>query len=103
MARRLWLAVTSVPLAVAVNDQVFGITVIDSNNGGAGMTFLGGDATPNRAIVLSRKQLTFKLLPVKPGDVVVTKYEYSLLYCANELYVPSLEADVRLIRLEVKR
>jgi hypothetical protein len=75
MARRLWLAVTSVPLAVAVNDQVLGVSVIDASNGGAGMSFLGGETTPNRCVVLARKQLTFRLLPAKPGDVVITKYD----------------------------
>lgn len=69
--RAAWALVSSLPLAVCVNDCLFGFSIVDCKNGGAGMTALGGASTPERAIVLSRKRWTFSLWPVQPGDSVV--------------------------------
>lgn len=72
-AKFAWLAITSVPVAVVINDCIIGVDIIRNQNGGAGMRAFGGGA-PETAIVLSRKWMTYKFAPLKMGDHVVVLY-----------------------------
>ena len=72
-AKRWWFGLSSIPAAVMVNNAIFGVSVIDSHNGGAVSEALGPELPPYSVVLLARKSWTFRLAPFQPGDNVIVK------------------------------
>jgi hypothetical protein len=68
-----WLALSSVPLAVCVNDCIFGFAIVHGDNGGAGMRVLGLPEPATSTVHLVRKRWTQAVLPMRQGDTVLVE------------------------------
>jgi hypothetical protein len=95
-AKWAWLAVSSVPLAVFVNDCILGVAKLSGDNGGAGMRVLGLPEPAPTTIHIVRKRWTLSVAPLRPGDTVLVEYVLGKqCCCVSELYAGVCRSPMR--------